>query len=64
MTVLLVFFVGFTLLLVLACVKTLEISAEEERHAAAQQSPCETCLRWDECNGVDKECPLCNGEKY
>lgn len=20
--------------------------------------PCETCLRWAECNGVDKECPL------
>lgn len=22
-------------------------------------NPCETCLRWPECNGVDKEsCPL------
>jgi len=20
--------------------------------------PCETCLRWYECNGVDDECPL------
>jgi len=20
--------------------------------------PCETCLRWSECNGVDEECPL------
>lgn len=23
------------------------------------EDPCETCLRWWECNGVDKEnCPL------
>lgn len=22
--------------------------------------PCETCLRWPECNGVDADnCPLC-----
>lgn len=21
-------------------------------------SPCETCLRWDECNGEDDTCPL------
>lgn len=20
--------------------------------------PCETCLRWWECNGIDEECPL------
>lgn len=20
--------------------------------------PCETCLRWSECNGIDKQCPL------
>lgn len=19
---------------------------------------CENCLRWEECNGVDKDCPL------
>lgn len=26
-------------------------------------NPCDTCLRWSECNGVDKEyCPLCPGE--
>ena len=23
-----------------------------------KEDPCETCLRWSECNGVDKECPL------
>ena len=20
--------------------------------------PCDTCLRWSECNGVDTDCPL------
>lgn len=23
-----------------------------------KEDPCETCLRWYECNGVDEECPL------
>ena len=22
------------------------------------EHPCETCLRWPECNGVDESCPL------
>ena len=22
-----------------------------------EENPCETCLRWDECNGVDDNCP-------
>jgi len=22
-----------------------------------QEDPCDTCVRWSECNGVDKECP-------
>lgn len=25
-----------------------------------EKDPCETCTRWYECNGVDREnCPLC-----
>lgn len=23
-----------------------------------KRDPCESCLRWEECNGVDDECPL------
>ena len=24
------------------------------------EDPCETCLHWDECNGVDRDnCPIC-----
>ena len=26
---------------------------EKSEHA----DPCDTCVRWSECNGVDKECP-------
>ena len=25
--------------------------------AAEQEDPCDYCLRWDECNGVDTTCP-------
>jgi hypothetical protein len=29
-----------------------------------QTDPCETCLRWPECNGVDRDtCPLCGWEE-
>lgn len=24
---------------------------------AAEEDPCETCVRWEECNGVDECCP-------
>jgi hypothetical protein len=34
----------------LACCK---VSAKVE----AQEDPCDSCLRWSECNGVDGECP-------
>lgn len=28
-----------------------------------KDNPCETCLRWYECNGVDRDiCPLCKEE--
>lgn len=30
----------------------------------AMNDPCETCLRWPECNGVDAEsCPVVRSEK-
>lgn len=22
-----------------------------------KDDPCDSCLRWDECNGVDEDCP-------
>jgi hypothetical protein len=28
---------------------------EEEPEEPEQEDPCETCLRWPECNGVDSD---------
>lgn len=29
-----------------------------------KKDPCDTCLRWPECNGVDADtCPLCKWEE-
>ena len=30
---------------------------QEQKQKAQQASPCETCLRWGECNGIDNQCP-------
>ena len=39
-------------LVALACCKVSgRCSREEEEH------PCQTCVRWEECNGVDESCP-------
>lgn len=43
-------------------VKTAEkIAAAETMKAAEEQAdPCDTCLRWPECNGADRDtCPNC-----
>lgn len=34
---------------------------EEERPKVEKISPCDRCLRWSECNGVDEFCPLKEG---
>lgn len=36
-----------------------------EKEAVVEMTdPCETCLRWPECNGVDAEnCPVVTSEK-
>lgn len=28
-----------------------------------KEHPCATCLRWEECNGTDEECPMIREEK-
>ena len=34
-------------------------AGDPNRTDAETESPCEECLRWPECNGVDREyCPL------
>lgn len=37
----------------------------DAQYEVIEDDPCETCLRWSECNGVDDQCPLrrkCHGE--
>lgn len=29
----------------------------EQEKKQAHEEPCETCVRWSECNGVDEQCP-------
>lgn len=43
----------FAVATLLACCKVSgECSRQEEK-----EHPCETCVRWSECNGVDDDCP-------
>lgn len=61
MTILIVLLVAGVLLGVLACCKVSGdcARAEEilEARMATMKDPCESCLRWSECNGVDEQCP-------
>ena len=36
-----------------------KVSGDKSRQEE-KKNPCSTCLRWDECNGVDEQCPLKN----
>ena len=47
---------AIAVLVALACCKVSgRCSREEEEH------PCQTCVRWEECNGVDESCPRRGG---
>lgn len=59
MTIFFILFFLFAALVVSACCKVSgSITRKEE-----QQDPCDTCLRWGECNGVDEECPVRRNDK-
>ena len=34
--------------------KKAQLPAQKQKEP---EEPCETCLRWDECNGTDERCP-------
>lgn len=34
-----------------------------QKREVPQSDPCEECLRWPECNGVDESCPMRKREK-
>lgn len=60
----------FVVVLVYGCltVSARESRREEHRRTAnptppkTPVEPCEKCLRWPECNGVDQDCPLLSAE--
>ena len=64
MTILIIGLVAVALLGLLACCNVSgywsrkeQEEQQEQKQKAQQASPCETCLRWGECNGIDKQCP-------
>lgn len=37
----------------------IKLTYQQEQDAAESVDPCESCIRWSECNGIDKDnCPL------
>lgn len=52
----------FTFIFILAvCAAVLAMLADydkQEDKPQKKKDPCECCLRWYECNGVDDDCPL------
>lgn len=32
--------------------------AFQDSRLKKQETPCATCVRWEECNGVDDDCPM------
>lgn len=48
--------IAFTLLFLLVAA-ALCILCRRAEESEAEEDPCDTCVRWEECNGVDKDCP-------
>ena len=44
------------MVLVMACCRV----AGEDSRRVEENDPCDSCLRWGECNGVDENCPWRN----
>lgn len=59
MTVLFIALLLIVALAVLAYYDAADDIAEEEKEKQAERvNPCDTCLRWFECNGIDEDCPI------
>lgn len=57
-----VFFAGLAVAVMYSClVVSSRESRKEENRKGQPCVHCETCNRWDECNGVDPECPWKKG---
>ena len=53
-------FTGIVILLVAVGIGLLLAEALErgDKKRKEDEDPCEQCLRWSECNGVDEACPV------
>ncbi len=54
-------FTGIVILLVAVAIAWLASKAVRIRgdtQEDQEEDPCEKCLRWSECNGVDEDCPI------
>lgn len=56
MTIAIIVCVLLAALVVAACCKVSGRCSRQEE----QEYPCDKCLRWSECNGVDEDCPWRN----
>lgn len=48
----------FCVLLLAAALPLLVFCKPRNEHAQEKADPCDKCVRWSECNGVDEDCPL------
>lgn len=53
-------FIPIPILAAVAILIGLASRSRDASYEVIEEDPCETCLRWDECNGVDDGCPLKN----
>lgn len=53
-------FTGIVILLVAVGIGILlsQVLERGEQKRKVDEDPCEKCLRWPECNGVDEACPV------
>lgn len=54
-----VMFLAGVFLVIYAVMAIVFLLFREKKPATPEmkEDPCESCLRWDECNGVDEKCP-------
>ena len=51
-------FLGICVVMAVVLIASREKKAPSPAQKKKTEEPCETCLRWDECNGSDESCPM------
>lgn len=50
-------FLGICVEMAVVLIDSREKKAPSPAQKKKTEEPCETCLRWEECNGTDERCP-------